>query len=97
MKYFIKITLLVLSISIFVCCGDDNENSNALFAIKIENSKKTYQQEDELSLQITNKKNKPIESVAYAIDEGEKMESNTVSLSEVKMGKRTLRAFTTNE
>ncbi len=97
MKYFIKITLLVLSISIFVCCGDDNENSNALFAIKIENSKKTYQQEDELSLQITNKKNKPIENVAYAIDEGETMESNTLSLSKVKMGKRTLRAFITSE
>lgn len=92
-KFLVYILLIILGVS----CESTPENANDLFSIKIENEKKTYQQEDQLLVSINNKKGKSIEKTAFAIDEREKSTENSVVLKNVKLGKRTLYAFITAE
>ena len=97
MKRISKFLFLTFLTFFIGSCGDKNTTANDLFSVEITNKKKTYKQEDELSVKINNKTGLNIEKVQYSIDNGKKIDGNSIPLNGQKMGKRTLHAFITSE
>ncbi|OAB78557.1 glutaminyl-peptide cyclotransferase [Cochleicola gelatinilyticus] len=91
--------LLVVTLLAIACskCGDSSTKDSDLFSLQIAPSKKGYKTSESLSVTLNNKKNKAVDSVVYYLDNDRFMPANskgatTVSLSEVKLGVRTLQA-----
>ncbi len=78
-------------------CGDSEQNATDLFSLEIKNVQKTYNQDDAVSVEVIGKKGKEVESVAYSIDNGERVSENVISLEGQKMGNRTLHAYIVSE
>ena len=95
MKPTLKFLTFTFLVVLFVACDNSTENANELFSIEIKNEKTTFTQEDVLSLSISSKKGKTVEKVEYTLDNAEKSSENTLSLSNAKMGTRTLKAYIT--
>ncbi|MEM7086167.1 MAG: glutaminyl-peptide cyclotransferase [Bacteroidota bacterium] len=92
-----KLLVLTLLVTFFISCGSDSDNPNDLFSISVKDAKKSYKTSDNLLVSIQNKKNKTIESIAYAIDgqgtvNAEGNSEKNIQLSGQKMGKRNLTA-----
>ena len=93
----IKILSLLITAYLFHNCGNNPENSNNLFSIKIENAKKTYTSNDSFQVSVTNKQKKEIDSVVYSLNSiriASSINNNlaTISLIDQKLGKRSLMA-----
>ncbi|MEZ4779298.1 MAG: glutaminyl-peptide cyclotransferase [Flavobacteriaceae bacterium] len=91
---YIGINLLVF---FFIACNYTPEQANELFSIEINNPKNTYTQEDVLTVSLSNKKGKKIENVVYTLDGSKISSETTISLSQAKMGNRTIQALITSE
>ncbi|NNM23498.1 MAG: glutaminyl-peptide cyclotransferase [Flavobacteriaceae bacterium] len=92
-----KIFGLIFLVLFAISCGNDGKNSNELFAIQFEESKKSFKVEDELALSIQNKKNSEIQKIEYSIDgiallTSQSGASNKIQLKDLKMGIRKLEA-----
>lgn len=83
-------TLLVLLMG---SCGGNSEDKKDAFSLEIKNQKKTYTTEDVLTISLNNKKNIETDSVVYFLNKDRvSITDNTLSLSEKKLGEKTLRA-----
>jgi glutamine cyclotransferase len=91
-----SITTLVLTCLLFNACGSNNKLASELFEIKLEGNKTQFQQNDNVAISITNKKNIEIESVTYAIDDEKiKLSNNKINLNMPVLGSKTLKANVT--
>jgi len=93
--------MLILSI-LLSSCGNDAVNSSALFEIQFDQNEKAYNQQQSLSITIIDKKGKGIDEVAYTLDgklltEQDGNGAYTLSLADLKMGKRLLAARITTD
>lgn len=94
----IKITLSTLMFILFMACGGDNTEPKDLFAIKLEDNKNQFQQNESVGISLVNKKNKVVESISYSID-GEElpMVKNQIQLDLPTLGNKTLKATVSYE
>jgi len=93
-----KLLIFIFLVTFFVSCGDDSKNPDDVFSISIRDVKKSYKTSDVLQVIIENKKNKTIESITYTIEAvavttGNENVEKSISLSDQKMGKRTINAL----
>ncbi|MEZ4859556.1 MAG: glutaminyl-peptide cyclotransferase, partial [Flavobacteriaceae bacterium] len=93
MKSTVKILKATLLILFFMSCNTTIEDANNLFSIEIKDAKTTFSETDVLSLSISNKKEKTIEKIEYALDQGKKSSDSNISLENAKMGNRNITAF----
>lgn len=90
-------TMLVLT-AFILGCGNNPEIKKNIFAITITNPTKTITTDSQIKVKLLNKKNMPISTIDYFIDE-EKIISQAnnqevnISLSKQKLGKRVLKAI----
>ncbi|NLN24454.1 MAG: glutaminyl-peptide cyclotransferase [Bacteroidetes bacterium] len=88
-KFLILISLLTITLS----CGDKIEEKSTLFAIEIENSKRTYTPNDLLSVRIKREENIPVDSVVYYLNGNHvTMVDDKISLKDEKLGNKELTA-----
>lgn len=90
-KIFSFTTLLFLAVG----CGNNANSDKSLFGIQINDAKKTYTPKQSFSASVTNKKNKEIDSIVYFLNSERKNSSienisTSISLSEEKLGQRSL-------
>ncbi len=96
MKIYNLIILTTLSF-LFMDCGGNTGKDKDLFSIEIKNPKKTYNAADAISVSVTNKKNKPIDSIAYFFGEDRLISTQgnssiSIPFSDEKVGNRALMA-----
>jgi len=89
------IVFLVLVLQFMIGCEDTPKKGSDLFAIEIFPAKKSYKPSDEIQFKIKNLQGVSIEQVTYALDDGDKNPSNSLSLTNEKLGNKTLTAFIT--
>lgn len=79
-------------------CGDKIKEGKDYFSLEIKNSKKNYSSNDDLSISLENKKNIKIDSVVYFLNKDKVTpKNNVISLSDKKLGERTLFAHIYSE
>lgn len=91
----IGIVLIVMFLQVLLSCEDTPKKDSDLFAIEILPAKKSYKPGDEIQINIKNLQGVPVEKVSYALGEGEKVEANSISLVNEKLGNKTLTAYIT--
>ncbi|MBU2996066.1 glutaminyl-peptide cyclotransferase [Cellulophaga baltica] len=92
MRLFTIITLAFVGL-FFNACGTNNKVASELFEIKLEGNKTQFQQNENVTVSITNKKNIEIEAVSYAIDDKEiSLSDNKINLDMPVLGSKTLKA-----
>lgn len=87
-------TFLILSLT---GCERQPQKADDLFTLEIETVKSTYSIHDRLSLKVTPKKGDAMEEVRFAIDDSQPEANPTLSLADVKLGQRKIKAFITSE
>ena len=94
---FYKILVVTGLLILTAGCGNKTVSDKDFFTISIKNQKKGYTSSDKVSVIVNNKKNKAVDSVAYALDS--KRVSSTIGLSEtslqlenLKLGNKTITA-----
>ena len=86
----LALTLLLLFLG---SCGNDRTDKKDSFSLEIKNPKKTYTTEDALTISLNNKKNVATDSIVYFLnDDRIEVATNTISLSEKKLGEKILTA-----
>ena len=88
------VTVLVLTMG---SCGNKTASDSNFFTISIKNQKKGYTTSDIVSVSIKNKKNKSVDSVAYAlnsnrISSSEELSETNIPLNDLKLGAQTITA-----
>lgn len=102
MKGNFNLLILFVLWVIVLGCGNDAVNSSSLFEITFDQNSKGYTQEQAISISINDKKGKGIESISYSLD-GQSLTQQSgnspysLSLEELKMGKRLLSAQITSD
>ncbi len=92
MKLHNPLIAIVLSI-ILIGCKTNSEADNEAFSIEIENHKRAYTAEETLSVSLGNHKNIQIDSVVFYLGKDKvDLDGKTISLSNQKLGERTLNA-----
>lgn len=93
---FYKLFALIALLVVFSSCEEEVTNVNNLFSVTIKDQKKKYTTEESIEVSIVNKKQKEISSITYTIDDlsvsANASEVKTLSLSEKKLGKRSVTA-----
>ncbi len=94
MKLFALIAIFLAAFSL-QNCGDGPEDQKNLFAVTIDGGKKAFSDTETISVSLTNKKNKPIDSVAYFLNDKRVVGASsgsptTLSLEGEKLGIRSL-------
>lgn len=86
--------IVCTALSLFMAnCGDNIASKNDSFSLNIKNSKKTYVPSDVLSISLENKKNIETDSIVYFLNKDRvEVSGNKLSLSNQKLGERTLMA-----
>ncbi len=97
MNTFSKLLGLTFLLFLWISCSDKPQNANDLFSLEITNVKKTFTNNDQLAVKIISKKGNPVDEVRFAIDDNTPDAKNTISLADVKLGRRKIRAFITSE
>ena len=92
-----KLLFITAVVFFYINCEEKIESSNDLFEITIKDAKKTYTTNDTFSVSVINKKTREIDSVAYymnknMISSSKKLSETTISLSNQKLGVRSLHA-----
>src|SRR5690625_2796859 len=88
-KFLIFISLLTTVFS----CGDKIDDKTTLFAIEIDNPKRTYTLDDLLSVRIKSEENIPVDSVVYNLNGNRvSMVDDKISLKDEKLGNKELTA-----
>ncbi|WP_276167085.1 glutaminyl-peptide cyclotransferase [Zobellia alginiliquefaciens] len=88
----LKFFPICLFLMLFMACGGDNAPSS-LFEIQLEGNSKSFQQNQNISVSLKNKKDKTIESVTYSIDGKELPVTNgKIALNMPHLGDKTLKA-----
>ena len=84
-------------LTIFVAsCGDGNVSPDSLFEIEIADAKKKIHQQSTIKINLKNKKNKTINSVAYTIDDTKiELSDSKTTLNMEKVGQKTISATIT--
>src|SRR5690606_34393518 len=83
-------TLLLLLLG---SCGNNSADKKDSFSLEIKNPKKTYNTEDAVTISLNNKKNIETDSIVYFLNNDKiEVSGNNVSLSEKKLGEKTLNA-----
>lgn len=90
-------SLLFLGIALLCCACNWHSKNQSTFKIKLNNEKKSYQNNEKLTVSIINNQKKQTDSVVYYIDNKRLGKSNTndsftISLENQKLGNRTLQA-----
>ncbi|MFS4457015.1 glutaminyl-peptide cyclotransferase [Maribacter sp. 2304DJ31-5] len=92
----IKILGPGLMLLMAMACGSGNQKATSLFDIVLEGNIDQVNQNNVVGVSITNKKNKPIEKVAYSIDgHALKNENDRLTFAVSKLGNKTLKATIT--
>lgn len=92
MRFYNSLIATCLTL-LFISCGNNPEGEKGVFSLEIKNSKKTYTPKDVLSASVKNDKNIKPDSIVYYLDKIRiYTQENNISLSEQKLGNRTLKA-----
>ena len=96
MKIF-NILVITTVAFLYLSCEEKVASSQDLFDISIKNAKKTYTTSDTFTVSVINKKNRAIDSVVYTlnkdrISDATSLSETTISLTNQKLGVRTLHA-----
>lgn len=88
-----KLLIFIALVFIGTACEDKSEKDKDLFSLEISNEKKTYTPKDVLVVNLISKKNTPVDSVVYYLNNVRlKTSGNSILLEGQKLGKRTLNA-----
>ncbi|CAM3493250.1 glutaminyl-peptide cyclotransferase [Zobellia roscoffensis] len=88
----LKFFPVCLFLMLFMACGGDNTPSS-LFEIQLQGNSKSFQQNQNISVSLKNKKDKTIESVTYSIDGKEvPVNDGKIALNMPHLGDKTLKA-----
>ena len=94
----VKLICIVLIPGIFIACGSGNQKASSLFEIKLAENAKKVNQNNEVGININNKKQKEIESVIYSIDGVEiPINNNKLLINVPTLGNKVLTAKITFE
>lgn len=86
-------SLIAIALTLLISCGDKSEGEKDAFSLEIQNQQKTYTPQSVLSVSVTNKKNIKTDSIVYFLNKDKvSISENKISLSEQKLGNRTLTA-----
>ncbi|GAB5400052.1 MAG: glutaminyl-peptide cyclotransferase [Aureisphaera sp.] len=81
-----------------ISCGEDIKDPNQLFNLSITNSKKSFKQEDVVTISLSPKRDKQIESVAYKLNgKAISLTNNQIPLTGQRMGLHLLEAIVTSD
>jgi glutamine cyclotransferase len=87
---FFKASILL---SFFWACGGGNTTASSLFEIQLEGNKAQFQQNEDVGVRISNKKNKIIDKVTYSIDDKTlPLHDDHLVLDVGSLGNKTLKA-----
>lgn len=88
-----KLFIFIALVFIGTACEDKSEKDKDLFSLEISNEKKTYTPKDAVVVNLISKKNTPVDSVVYYLNNVRlKTSGNSILLEGQKLGKRTLNA-----
>ena len=74
-------------------CGDNTADEKDRFSLEIQNQQRTYSAEDVISVSLIDKKKAELDSVVYFLNNDRiEVSGNEISLSNKKLGERTLKA-----